>query len=83
MFLLGILAAGASLIRMLWQIWAANVGFDPTMDEECKPHLPILAKVSWLTIANKVLLTEEVYWCMMEVSIGMRSSLPNIYGSLY
>ncbi|KAF2269567.1 hypothetical protein CC78DRAFT_422505, partial [Lojkania enalia] len=33
-FLLGILASISSLIRMIWMIWAKNVGFDPTMDGE-------------------------------------------------
>jgi hypothetical protein len=35
-FILGSLAAAASLIRMLWMIWAFNAGYDPTMDEERK-----------------------------------------------
>ncbi|OCL09075.1 hypothetical protein AOQ84DRAFT_376166 [Glonium stellatum] len=33
-FLLGIFAAAASLIRMIWVIWARHVGFNPLLDED-------------------------------------------------
>jgi hypothetical protein len=34
MFLLGILALVASLVRMIWVIWARQVGFDPSLDQD-------------------------------------------------
>lgn len=33
-FLLGLLASAASLVRMVYQIWIKEVGFDPSFDEE-------------------------------------------------
>jgi hypothetical protein len=33
-FLLGSLASAASLVRMVYQIWIKEVGFDPSFDEE-------------------------------------------------
>lgn len=61
-FFLGVLAAAASLIRLLWMIWAQHVGFDVTTDEE-------------------LMLTEELYWCLMEISLGLLAScLPTIPG---
>jgi hypothetical protein len=45
-FFTGALASGASLIRMLWMIWANHVGYDPTMDEERQYSLILTLFVS-------------------------------------
>ncbi|KAF2258878.1 hypothetical protein CC78DRAFT_477090 [Lojkania enalia] len=61
-FFLGVLSSAASLIRMLWMIWAYNVGMDPTFDEE-------------------LLLTSELYWCLMEITLAIIAGcLPTLRG---
>ncbi|KAF2278032.1 uncharacterized protein EI97DRAFT_432117 [Westerdykella ornata] len=61
-FLLGILSSGASLVRMLWMIWANHIGMDEAVDEG-------------------LLLTSELYWCLMEITLGLLAAcLPTLRG---
>jgi hypothetical protein len=40
-FLMGVLAAGSSLVRMIWMIWNNSVGYGDQTDEERKlPFTP-------------------------------------------
>ncbi|ORY19203.1 hypothetical protein BCR34DRAFT_582383 [Clohesyomyces aquaticus] len=61
-FSLGLVASAASLIRLIWIVWAQHMGFSDSTDEE-------------------LMLTEELYWCLVEITLGLLAScLPTLRG---
>ncbi|KAH4063448.1 hypothetical protein HBI37_002090 [Parastagonospora nodorum] len=80
-FLLGILATVASLIRMIWVTWARTVGFDVTLDQNRKLSLYMFRQGNLLTNLLLVLITTSLFWNMLEVSLGIIAAcLPTLRG---
>ncbi|ORY19056.1 hypothetical protein BCR34DRAFT_260972 [Clohesyomyces aquaticus] len=79
-FLLGSIAIAASLIRMIWVIWARQIGFDTSFDED-RMLLAFATSSERLHLTFLVLITTLLFWCQVEVSLGLLAAcLPTLRG---